>query len=50
MEDLEPGRVLALVIGGVDELELARLGDDDVSRAVLVAERVAADNDRLDPS
>lgn len=35
MEDLEGLGSLSLVIGGVDELELAGLGDDDIGSAVL---------------
>lgn len=50
MEHLEVGRLLRLVVRGVDELELSRLRDDNVGRAVLVAESVTADNDRLGPS
>lgn len=50
MEHLEVGRLLRLVVRGVHELELSRLRDDNVGRAVLVAESVTADNDRLGPS
>ena len=39
----------AAASGRIHELELARPGRDKVRRAVLVAERVAADDDRLDP-
>lgn len=50
VEHLEVGGLLRLVVRRVDELELARLGDDNVGRAVLVTERVAADDDGLGPA
>ncbi len=47
--DVELDR-LAAVRGGEGERQLARAGNDHVGGAVLVAERVAADHDRLGPA